>query len=246
MSQSALALHARGAFDWTGAEEAMAGLVKLDEVLRTGTLVRKTDIGVSEEDPDKARAFMNMLYRRSGASVKEVVRWLSPRLDPGARILDLGGGHGRYSDALTEGGFDVTMFDLPVCAALARERHGTDFQAIAGDFMKDDLAGPYDAIFLSNIIHGLGAEKIVALYRRLREAIVPGGQLVVKDMFVDDLGASSELAQFFRLTMLMYTEDGGSYTLAEHTEFLTASGFVPAGHVMVSDQGFALVFGVAE
>jgi len=47
---------------------------------------------VREDDPERARAFMAMLYRRSEVDVGVVASVLGSRVKPGSRLLDLGGG----------------------------------------------------------------------------------------------------------------------------------------------------------
>ena len=48
---------------------------------------------------------------------------------------------------------------------------------------ESDLGGPYDGALVFDIIHHLSGEQIVALLRRVREALKPGGTLAVLDMF---------------------------------------------------------------
>ena len=106
-----------------GAAQQLAPLGRLDAVFDEGGPIRGadgervvTEGGVREADPDAAREFMNRLYRRSASDAQELTRWVAPRLPRGARILDVGGGHGRYAAELmaaVDG--HATLFDRPVC-----------------------------------------------------------------------------------------------------------------------------------
>ena len=60
--------------------------------------------------------------------------------------------------------------------------------------MVDDLGGPYHLIVMSNIVHGLGPEEMDTLMPRVRAALVPGGVLAIKDMFLDHTMARPESA----------------------------------------------------
>jgi methylase of polypeptide subunit release factors len=75
-------------------------------------------------------------------------------------LLDLGAGDGSYALAILEKnpGLRITVFDRPamIKAAMIRAFNSdviTKIKFVAGDFFTDDFGGPYDIIFLSNIIH---------------------------------------------------------------------------------------------
>src|SRR5262249_39198213 len=77
------------------------------ETIRTGRPAMVTSGGVVEDDERDTRQFLQMSYRRSSVGVQEaikVVRRLWDEIKSGRadqdvapRILDLGGGHGRYA-----------------------------------------------------------------------------------------------------------------------------------------------------
>jgi 2-polyprenyl-3-methyl-5-hydroxy-6-metoxy-1,4-benzoquinol methylase len=249
LSETALQLHEGGALRLGSAEQALGDLSRLDAVLAQGGPVRAedgtervTEVGVIPSDPEAARAFMDHLYRRSEASSAEVVRWLAPWLEPGAQVLDLGGGHGRYARDLVRAGFRATLFDLEVCVELAREKHGETLEYRTGDFLHDDLGGPYDAVLLSNIVHGLGAGVNVQLVRRVARALAPKGVTLFKDMFfLDELGGGPEKPAQFGLRMLMYTREGKSYSLPELRRMCSEAGLEVTSHVYVPDGACSLV-----
>jgi C-methyltransferase len=183
---------------------------------------------------------MDMLYRRSEESAAETARLLLPWV-PSGRALDLGGGHGRYGHELARNGIAVTLFDRTLCCEIAQERYGDAIETREGDFMVDDLGGPYHLILLSNIVHGLGPEEIETLMPRLRSALVPGGVIAIKDMFLDDSMSQSEAATFFGLTMLLYTSSGRSHTVSEMRDALQRAGFDELDAVEVRDQQFSVL-----
>ena len=237
-----------GGLNLINAESALGDLSRLDDVLALGGPAqaqdgssRVTEGGVREQDPEGARSFMGMLYRRSENSAAEVSRWLQQKLPQGAHVLDLGGGHGRYGDELVKAGYRVTLYDRPICVQIAQERYGDTLNYLRGDFMSDPLGGPYDAVLLSNIVHGLGPDENEALFKRLNEVMNPGALLVLKDMFIGEHRAYPVEAAFFNLTMLMYTREGRSYTLADMAKLYGAAGFTHNDHIYVPDNSFSLL-----
>ena len=226
-------------------------LSRINEVLAKGGPARTrdgqskaTEGGVREEDVPRARAFMEMLYRRSATSARETALSMSKRLPQGAHVLDVGGGHGRYGRELVELGHRATLFDKNVCIDFARELHGKALEYRAGDFFRDDLGGPYDAALLSNIVHGFSLDENRRLVAKLSKVIQPGGYLVMKDMFIDDLGADPENAVTFGMTMLLYTNGGQSYTVAEMDSLCRPEGFAPIESASFGE--FTLLFARKE
>lgn len=203
---------------------------------------KATTGGVLPDDREASARFLDMLHESSGHSSRMVCEHLTPRLPEGARILDLGGGHGRYGRDLSEQGFSVTLFDQAMVCELARERHGDHLEYLEGDFLAgDDLGGPWDCVLLSNIVHGQSDEENSGLVKRLASRLAPGGILVLKDMFLDVEGRNPPPAVFFGLTMLFYTRTGASPELARTADWFDAAG-LEAPEVIPLDR-FTLVLG---
>lgn len=243
MSPKGLELLQDGVLDSISHDDTCRYLQGLPEVLRNGTAIQTTDIGVVESDPDRVRRFMKSLYRRSERSSVHTAKWLAHWLPSGSRVLDLGGGHGRYAAAMSEQGLEATLFDKPVCTSIAREICGDSIQTIDGNFHSDDLGGPYDAVFLSNIVHGLGEEEIRGLLKRIVGVLAPNGRIVIKDFFAQGNGLQPERAVIFGLVMLMYTRDGRTYTVAEMQDMLALEGMAPEEVVEATELGYELVVG---
>jgi len=248
LSHSARALVESGAMPIGQAWAGLDDLTRIHAVLEHGGPVRardgqsrNTSGGVRESQPDQARSFMDMLYRRSEVSAEETARLLLPWTTKGDHVLDLGGGHGRYGFELMQRGLKVTLFDRQICCNFAKERYGSQISTIAGDFMVDDLGGPYQVALLSNIVHGSTPEDLDGILTRLREVVVPGGVVAIKDMFLNEAMDRPESAALFGLTMLLYTEGGRSYTLGEMREALHRAGFVDLDCIDVNDQRFSLL-----
>ncbi len=232
MSETARRLHEHDELPSSRHFEFFTDWAQLPEVLRHGGPVRDqrgkskaTWGGIRPEDREATREFLAMLHRRSATSAEAVADWIAARLPTGGQILDVGGGHGRYAEAFVERGLQVTLFDFPIVIELTRGHYGEHFEYRAGNFHTDTFGGPYDAVFLSNILHGESSVANAALIRRLaEEALRPDGWLLFKDMFIDEQGRNPENAVFFATTMLFYTTEGQSYTLREIEAWCRAAG----------------------
>jgi hypothetical protein len=213
-------------------------------VLTSGKPLRRTQGGVTS-DPAAAEVFLRGLHRRSAFSapatakvVANVVRGVqSPR------VLDLGGGHGGYAAAIKADvpSARVTLFDRPWVLPIARKIAGDGFELLGGEFSADPLGGPYDAVLLSNIVHGEGEAGCARLFRRLREVVVPGGSVVIKDMFVDASGSAPEHAVDFGLSMLLMTDNGKSWRADELGGLLREAGFAEWRAVEMPSEGYGFV-----
>jgi SAM-dependent methyltransferase len=228
------ALHAQGQLPTDRNFETLQDLSRMAQVLRDGGPVRGPDGaskatrgGVQPADVEASRRFLDMLHRRSDTAAESAADWIVRRLPPGARVLDVGGGHGRYAEAFLRRGCTATLFDLPHVIEIARERYGDQLAYRPGDFHHDDMGGPYDCAFLSNIVHGESDAANADLTRRLFASLAPGGWVVFKDMFIDEQGRDPETAVFFGTTMLYYTQEGRSYTLRDVGAWCSEAGFEP-------------------
>jgi SAM-dependent methyltransferase len=216
------------------------------DVLRHGGPLSEeavTEGGVEQDDPQQTARFLDMLYALSAESAPLCHQWLSNALPVRGSVLDVGGGHGRYARTFADAGHSATLFDFPHVVDYARAKHAEALTYLAGNFRDDetDFGGPYDLILLSNIVHGEPEPVCRRLVSRLVAHLAPGGQLVLKDMFIDDHGRDPENAVFFGLTMLFYTRAGRSHTLAAARSWLEAAALKAVS--IASLDGFQLVRG---
>jgi hypothetical protein len=79
------------------------------------------------------------------------------------------------------------------------------------------------------------------LLPRIRQALIPGGVLAIKDMFLDHTMARPESAAIFGLTMLLYTSSGRSHTQFEMRDALERADFTDFDLVDLRDQRFTVL-----
>lgn len=146
-------------------------------------------------------------------------------------LLDIGGGPGIYAIEFARRWpeLEVTILDTPKALDVARQNvqaaglaDRIDFRP--GDAFKDRLGGPYDAIFISNVIHIYSAADNQRLIRRCAEHLAPGGRLILKDFFLDEDRKSPPGGVIFAVNMLVSTESGDCYTVTEAESWLGPSG----------------------
>ena len=145
-------------------------------------------------------------------------------------VLDLGGGPGTYAMGFARKKIAATLFDLPETLKISKRLiEGSGLadrvRLLAGDFTKDDLGGPYDMIFISQILHSFGARQCVSLLRKCRVSLRKGGSVVIQEFHLDDTKAGPVQGALFAVNMLVNTPEGRTYTPAEMTSWLKKTGF---------------------
>lgn len=152
--------------------------------------------------PRVVRRKINRLYRYQGKYVEEFVRW-KMKLDPffltldsvvprRAHVLDLGCGYGMathwlatFTDTRTFWGVDYDEDKIRVAQRSAPQHPRIEFTH--GDLLTCDYP-PGDVVLLLDVLHYWTAEKQQLILTKARQALRPGGRLVLRD------GARSESA----------------------------------------------------
>ena len=96
------------------------------------------------------------------------------RLEPGARVLELGGGTGRDSARIAERGFDLDATDgIPAMVAKTNERH--DLGARLMRFDELDASAEYDAVWAHACLLHCPTAELPGVLKRIHDALRPGG-----------------------------------------------------------------------
>ena len=104
-------------------------------------------------------------------------------------------------------------------------------ELIAGDYRIDPITGCYDAILLSNIIHGENYDRNGALIRKLAANLKPDGLLIVKDHILDDSRSQPPVGAIFSLLMLLTTDGGRCYSFREIETWMKQAGMNRVEHI---------------
>lgn len=156
-----------------------------------------------------------------------------------ARILDIGGASGTYTEAFLRHlpTSTAAIFDLPVGIAQAKKRFADSeleprVTLVAGDYTTDALPSGFDFAWISAIIHQMGRSESRALYAKTLAALNPGGMVAVRDYVMCEERTSPVDGALFGINMLVNTPSGRVYTFEEIKEDLELSGFTQIKHAV--------------
>jgi predicted O-methyltransferase YrrM len=124
----------------------------------------------------------------------------------------------------------ATLFDTPEVIEMARQRLGKEgvldrVDLVGGDYNRDALPAGHDLAFLSAIIHQNTAEQNVSLYRKVWDALLPGGRIVIRDHIMSPDRTRPRSGAVFAVNMLVAGTGGNSYTYDEIETSLREAGF---------------------
>lgn len=201
---------------------------RLEEAVRSGRSPASRH--VFETDPElgaNVLAVLNRIGQQSGPGLAKRLK-----LEGATELLDLGGGAGTNAIAFCSvyPSLRATVFDLPQILPFTErtvKEAGLEARIAlkGGDFNRDPLGGPYDVALMSDILHYQGPEENAALVARVHAHLRAGGRLVIKDRFLDESRTGPAWVTAFALHILVNTERGRCYTVAEASEWLRRAGF---------------------
>ena len=118
---------------------------------------------------------------RSPKAVRRTIELMTAGLAPGASVLDLGCGPGRYAQQLADDGFDVTGVDFNSASIeYARQHVRGRLRYLEADYTQDLPAGPFDLAILIYLDFGTHLPDVQrALLRDVCRRLRPGGRLVL-------------------------------------------------------------------
>ena len=187
--------------------------IDLPETMRTGALPERPD--------DWTPNILGALAGTDVATVRACVTAAIHERPDAARVLDVGGGPGTFATEFARRGFDATLVDRPEVVEIdgpLLEHESVDL--VAGDVL-DSLPSGFDLVFCSRVAHVFGPAENRRLLRNVHDALEPGGAAVL----IDYVRGRSDFAPTMAAHMLAQTENGGTYTADQFTEWLADAGF---------------------
>ncbi len=200
---------------------------QLTNALRTGKSPHAGNFLDSINDPQQLGHFVGMMDAITQVLGPELVKafdWSGH-----SSVLDVGGCRGNIVGQVVKAHPNLAghVFDLPQVEPLFTEHiAGMGLTGAvrfhSGDFFHDPLPKA-DLVILGHVLHDWDREQRAFLFRKAREAVNPGGALLVYDHMLDDK------PDHFRnllisLTMLLVTEGGSEYPVSEIYEYASAAG----------------------
>jgi predicted O-methyltransferase YrrM len=200
----------------------------------------------SFKNPEDQKAFIGAMHVVGRARAPKIVQAINP--GSARQLIDVGGGSGTYTIAFLEASpeMSATLFDLPNVVSMGRARIAeaglTDrVSIVAGDFYTDSLPPGHDLALVSAIIHMNSPEQNVDLYKKIFDALVPGGRIVIRDHVMKPDNTSPKSGALFAVNMLVGTPGGGTYTYKEIKTGLIAAGFENVKLIQEGDLMMGLV-----
>ena len=221
---------------------------ELAQVVKTGAPAEKWP-SIRGEAADYA-AFIEAMDNIARTMTDRVVADLAPLKF--RRVLDVGGATGSWTIAFLRAypQASATLFDLPVVMPQARQRLSAvglidRVTLAAGDFYKDPLPQGCDLAWVSAIVHQNSRAQNRELFAKLQATLPPGGQVLIRDILMEESRISPVSGAMFAVNMLVATQSGGTFTVAELSEDLAAAGFGDA-KVLRNDEGMHAVLGAVR
>lgn len=147
------------------------------------------------------------------------------------RMLDVGGGEGRFLAAVAARvpRLALGLFDLPAVGARAAARFAAagiaDRMIVhGGSFLADALPTGYDLITLVRVLHDHDDAPALALLRAIHDALPPGGRLLIAEPMAGTRGSRPAGDAYFGLYLLAMGS-GRPRTPAEIHAMLRVAGF---------------------
>jgi len=182
-------------------------------------------IAQMSESPERARRFTRMLYEIHQPLAEVLVQSLD--MSGVDRLMDLGGGSGVVSLALLRRYPQLTavVVDIAnVCAVgceIAKENSMEDrITHYPAEFLHDELPSGFDMVLECDI--NVYSE---ALFRKIWNALKPGGRLVIVDQFAPAEGVAPSSRLHWAFQNSMVNPDFHFPTAIEIQTLLTQSGF---------------------
>lgn len=215
---------------------------QLTDIVRSGRTVLPGEGTVEPENPvwvDFARSMVPMIAPAVAPLASAV---LAHRSGP-IRVLDVAAGHGMFGIEIARQNpaARIVALDWHAVLEVAKENARAagvldQVEFVAGSAFEVEFGGPYDAVLLTNFLHHFDEATCVALLRKVRAALRPGGISATLEFVPNEDRVSPPIAAQFSLMMLGTTATGDAYTLRDLRRMHLAAGFagladevIPAG-----------------
>ena len=191
--------------------------------------------GLPPQDAD-VEAYTDLMAASQDMVAEEVLG--SYDISWSKRMLDLGGGDGRFLRKVAERHpkVELHLMELPAVAEIARKRIGDSrfgrrIHVHSGDFFTDPYPdGGFDLVTLVRILHDHDDAEAIRLLTRAREALRPGGVVMVAEPMAGS-GDSAVIADAYFGFYLLAMGRGRPRTRGEVERLMTAAGLTRVRNV---------------
>jgi 3-hydroxy-5-methyl-1-naphthoate 3-O-methyltransferase len=173
-----------------------------------------------------------MYDREALTQASKVIDELDVTDESTRRVLDIGGGGGRYAAECCKRGQHITatVFDRqvvrPVFDEVMRETNLIGRMTfVSGDLHHDVLPRNFSLALLFDVLHLQGPAKNRDLLWRVRGSLEPGGRVAIKEVLLNDTRTSPRRATLFSVNMMAHFPDARCYSAKEIAQWLGEAGF---------------------
>ena len=215
-------------------EQLLPKYLKLNEIVATG----KPAVAVNQETAggEFFEQFVVDIFPMSYPSAQVLAKTLD--FDAAGRpvsVLDLAAGSGVWGIALAQSSkqVQVTAVDWPEVLPVTQKTVGRfglsdRFSFVEGDLLVADFGAGHDVATLGHILHSEGEDRSRKLLAKVFASLASGGTIAIAEFLVDEDRRGPVSGLFFAVNMLVNTDNGGTYSFAEISAWLTEAGFVDA------------------
>ncbi|MBF0294832.1 MAG: methyltransferase domain-containing protein [Magnetococcales bacterium] len=221
--------------------------MRLEESVRSGRSCRRPEEHLTQGETQRNAVFIGAMAQ-IGRPHARILAQAIPLADHHT-LLDLGGGPGVYAEeflrcnpSLTAiiGDLETTIHSARPWVAGGEFAHRISFRAL--DAYRDaELAGGFDAVLVSNVLHMEGFDENQRLLRKIHDAMDPGGRIILHEKIIQPHRSAPVDAAMFAINMLVNTERGNCYTSDEMATWLVEAGFAAVEEVNCFDNPSVLV-----
>lgn len=209
----------KGSPDYLGNMEHLSTLWEnwggLSDAVKTGEPVNYEPI--KEKNDEWLEAYISSNHWKASVEASDVIKHINLR--DVNKVLDLGGGSGKYAVEFVRAKPDINavVFDYPRVIEYASEYVGKSglsdkISTIGGNVLTDDIGSGYDLIFISYVLQDYSIWDNVSILQKAYDALKVNGQCVVHEKIINDDRSSPEKAVLHSLNMLINTKAGDCYT----------------------------------
>lgn len=186
---------------------------------------------ISLEDGRRISAFMHSHSLSAAIALAEIVEFTKFGVN---RILDVGGGSGCFSIAISKKQPQVhcTVLELADVHKVAQEyinSAGVDnVDAVAGNMFSIPFPTGYNGVFYSNILHDWNDEKCKIILKKSFDCLSKGGYIFIHEALLNEDESGPLFNCFFSMHMFLNTE-GAQFTMTKLQVMLEEAGFSNVG-----------------